>query len=156
MRVALVATIITGAFGLCGCSDADEKQQALDNEAMAALDETTLDPVAMQVRRVSLKDDNTVCGEVNRKLKGGEYEGFQVFLLDRKSGKAIVAEPYATQTRDGEKPIDVCANAEQKRHYAERKRQADAEFSRELDAFERETRIRELEAQKAKIEATMQ
>jgi len=149
MRVARVATVVVGVFGLGGCPGAEVGQQSLDNEALAALDETTLDPIGMQVRRVALKDANTICGEVNRKLKGGEYEGFQVFLVDRKSGKAIVAEPYALHTTDGEKPIDVCANAEQKRRYAERKGQAEAEFSRELDAFERETRIRELEAKLA-------
>lgn len=145
----MVATVVAGVFGLGGCSDAEKGQQALDNEALAALDEATLDPVAMQVRRVALKDDNTICGEVNRKLKSGEYEGFQVFVLDRKSGKAIIAQPYAFQTTDGEKPIEICANAEQKRRFTERKAQDEAEVRRELDAFKRETDIIELEAKLA-------
>jgi len=155
MRLALVATIVAGAVGLYGCSDPKELQKTLDDEALAALDGTTLDPLAMQVRRVALKDEGTICGEVNRKLRSGEYEGFQVFVLDRKSGKAIVAEPYAVQTSNGEKPIKVCANADQKRRYAEKKSQADAQFSRELDAYERETRIRELKARLA-LEAAKQ
>lgn len=145
MRLTL-ATMMLGLGSLAGCSDPAAKQLALDNEARAALDETTRDPVAMQVRRVALKDDSTICGEVNRKLKSDEYEGFQVFVVDRKSGKAIVAEPYAVQSKDGAQPIEICADAEQKRRYAQRKAQSDAEFERQLAEYERQTKVMELEA----------
>lgn len=149
MRSALLAMIGATALGLGACSDPEAQQQALEKEALAALDETTLDPMALQVRRVTLKDDHTICGEVNRKDKAGAYLGFEVFLLDRRSGKASVAVPAPLETTDGVEAINICADAEQKRRFAKKKAQAVATFNRDLDAFARETRIKELEAKLA-------
>lgn len=149
MRTGIMIAIGAAIVGLVACLDPEATQKALEKEALAALDETTHDPLAMQVRRVTLKDEQTICGEVNRKLQGGDYEGFEVFLVDRKSGKALVATPARLETTDGVKAITICADAEQKRRFAKKKAKAVAEFNRELDAFARETRFMELEAERA-------
>jgi hypothetical protein len=140
-------SLLACSLAVGGC---EIREQKLDEEALRSLDTLSKDPIATQVRNVRLasNDSSVICGEANLKDDEGNFRGFHVFMAKRPGDKpAHLAIPAAVRGVADETVIGRCALPEQRQQYQQQIAVAEAAFKAELDKFERETRVKELEAQ---------
>ena len=82
---------------MTACGPAQEEQQAA---AEAAAAYHRLDPSSAQFREVELRDEDTVCGQINGKNRMGAYSGFTKFIAYRTpegewQAEIIQTDPYS-------------------------------------------------------------